>query len=525
MSQQTDFDYDYIVIGSGFGGSVSALRLSEKGYKVLVLEKGKWLNHNDFPKSIWNIKRWLWLPWFKCFGFFKISFFRHLTVLSHTGVGGGSLGYAAALPMPPTEFFLSDSWSHLADWQNELKEYYETAKRMLGAAPNPRLKTGDKALLELSQIEGIENQFEITNVGVFFADADNIVPDPYFTGMGPDRQGCNFCGGCMVGCRFNAKNTLDKNYLYLAQKRGAEIQAESKVYDVQPFLLSNGRQGYRIFWKSTTSFLPKKGEYTCEGVIFSGGVLGTVDLLIKLKQSSLPQLSDNVGFSIRTNSESLIGVTTFDRDTAFCDGVSIGSKLHTDKYSYLEPVSYPSGSGFWRLLMSPLVHGDNLGIRIVKIITDIIRQPIRNLKTYFVWNWAKRTQILLFMQTLDSTLRLKKGIFGLHSKVIAGKNPTAFMPQAKELSEKYARIVNGKPTVLLTESLFGRPTTAHIFGGAVMGRNKNEGVVDKNHRVFGYPNMYVCDGSVITTNPGVNPSLTITALTERAMSKIPRKVK
>ncbi len=513
-----DFDYDYIIIGSGFGGSVSALRLSEKGYKVLVIEKGKWLNAEDFPKTNWNLRKWLWLPGLRFFGLFKITLFRHVTTLSGVGVGGGSLVYANTLPVPKSHFFKSDTWAHLADWEDELKPFYSTALKMLGTALNPRMETGDRALLELSKKIGKEKDFETTHVAVYFGEPGVTVKDPYFDGKGPDRAGCIFCGGCMTGCRHNAKNTLDKNYLYFAQQNGAKIQAESEVYDV-----SAGDGGYVVKWKSSTHYLNKKGAFTTRGIIFAGGVLGTVKLLLKLKKSSLPGLSDKVGSHVRTNSESLIGVTTFDKKTVFSDGIAIGSILHTDEHSHLEPVRYSAGSGFWRLIMSPMAHGSNPFIRIIKVMFDAARHPVQNLRCYFVSDWAKKTQILLFMQTINDTLRFSGSLFGMGSSLEKGKSPTAFIPEAKILAEEYAKIVNGKPTVLLTETILGIPTTAHILGGCVMGKDREEGVIDKDNRVFGYDHMYICDGSMISANVGVNPSLTITALTERAMSKIPNK--
>jgi cholesterol oxidase len=524
-SQNADnVDFDYIIIGSGFGGSVSALRLTEKGYKVLVLEKGKRLRSQDFPRTNWNLKKWLWLPLFRFFGFFKITWFRHVTILSGVGVGGGSLVYANTLPVPKQEFFRASSWSHLADWQRELQEFYPLASKMLGTVICPRLENGDKSLRTLAQHMGKESAFEPTRVAVFFGEPEKTVPDPYFNGQGPDRSGCTFCGGCMVGCRYNAKNTLDKNYLYLAELGGASIQPESLVYDVHPFgQQEDGSQGYQVFWRSTTSLFGNRGSGTCSGVIFSGGVLGTVELLLKLKRRSLPNLSDRVGLHIRTNSESLIGVTTLDKDRIFSDGIAISSILHTDEYSHLEPVRYPSGSGFWRLLGVPFTQGSSALVRLFKVVLDLMLHPIKNSKVYFVRDWAKRTQILLFMQTLDSTLRLVQGLFGMKTTAEQGKRPTAFIPEAGMLARRYAALVNGKPMVLLTETLFGIPTTAHILGGAVMGRDRDEGVIDKDNKAFGYENMYVCDGSMISANPGVNPSLTITALSERAMSKIPEK--
>jgi cholesterol oxidase len=518
-------DYDYVVIGSGFGGSVAALRLSEKGYKVLVIEKGKWLAGEDFPKTNWNLKRWLWLPAFRFFGLFQMTFFRHVTVSSGVGVGGGSLVYANTLPIPKRKFFAADSWAHLADWESELKDFYQTGLNMLGAAQNPRLEVGDRALQELAQRIGKADCFESTPVAVYFGEPEVTVPDPYFRGQGPERAGCKFCGGCMIGCRYNAKNTLDKNYLYLAQCQGAKIQAEAQAYDVQPLDAANGAAGYRVKWRSSTAWLNKtQGEYTCRGVVFAGGVLGTVSLLLDSKRSSsLSRLSDQIGHGVRTNSESLITVTALDKKNVFSDGIAIGSILHTDENSHLEPCRFSAGSDFWRLLVGPMAHGSNVLIRILKVLKDWIVHPVENLKVVLVDGWAKRTQVLLFMQTIDSSLRFSKGMLGLKTMVETGNKPTAFIPEAKALAEHYAKIVNGKPAVLVTEMLLGSPTTAHILGGCVMGKDQTEGVIDKDNRVFGYENMYICDGSMISANPGVNPALTIIALSERAMSKIPAK--
>ena len=388
-----EYDYDYIIVGSGFGGSVSALRLSEKGYKVLVLEKGKWLDGKDFPKTNWNLRKWLWMPFFRFFGLFKITFFRHITVLSGVGVGGGSLVYANTLPVPKTEFFKSGTWGKLADWEDELKPFYDLSLKMLGAEPNPNLVEGDLALKEMARQMKIEDKFKPTNVAVYFGQPGRTVEDPYFDGKGPDRTGCVYCGGCMLGCRFNSKNTLDKNYLWLAQRLGAEIKAESQVVDVLP-LSEDGKAGYEVEFKDSTSFIKRKRKLKARGVVFSGGVLGTVKLLLKLKKNSLSRLSDMLGYQIRTNNEALIGVTTFNKETDFSKGIAIGSILHTDDHSHLEPVRYSAGSGFWRIMMAPMTHGKNILIRFIRILTDFIKHPLKNLKIILTRDFSRSTQIL-----------------------------------------------------------------------------------------------------------------------------------
>lgn len=517
------WDYDFVIVGSGFGGSAAALRLAEKGYRVLVLEKGLWKTAADFPRTNWNLKKWLWLPALRFSGFFKLTFFRNVTALTGVGVGGGSLVYANTLPVPAGEFFEAPSWAHLADWQNELTPFYDLARRMMGTVPTPRLAAGDLALKKLARQLGRQDHFRPTDVAVYFGEPDVEVPDPYFDGQGPPRSGCNFCGACMTGCRYNAKNSLDKNYLYLARRRGARIQARAEVCDVVPLGNSDGSDGYEVIWRRSLSDREEKTRVKTRGVVFAGGVLGTVELLLKLKKTSLPALSDRVGADIRTNSESLIGVVTPESRVDFSEGVAIGSILNTDAHTHLEPVRYGSGSGFWRTLMVPMAPGETAAARLRAILADLARRPARNLKAFAVKNFAARAQILLFMQTLDSRLRFSLGRCGLSSRLQSGAAPSPFIPEAGELARRYAAVVGGTPMVLLTEVLAGIPTTAHILGGVVMGANADEGVIDRNNRVFGYRNMFVCDGAMISANPGVNPSLTILALSERAMSKIPPK--
>jgi len=516
-------DFDYIIIGSGFGGSVSALRLAEKGYKVLVLEKGKRFSAEDFPKTNWNLKRWLWLPFLRFFGFFKITFFRHVGILSGVGVGGGSLVYANTLPRPGKEFFRSGTWANLANWEEELLPFYSDAERMLGATLNPKFHQGDFILKEIAADLKIEDRFEATKVAVFFGDPHNTSDDPYFNGEGPKRQGCRFCGACMIGCRYNAKNTLDKNYLFLAEKKGVKIIPESVVFNVIPLDNKNGASGYRVEWKSSTKIFKKKYAATAKGVIFSGGVLGTLPLLFKLKKTTLPDISNMLGRNVLTNSESLMGVIASGKENVFSDGIAISSILHLDEHTSVEPVRYPSGSGFWRLQVFPLVNGGNPLIRLIKTFLKILTNPLKTARFYFVWDWAKHTQILLFMQSINSSLKFEKGFFRMKSKIDKGKPPTSLIPEAAEVANKFAEKVGGMAGALLTDTLFGIPTTAHILGGCPMGKDINDGVIDKNNKIFGYENLYVCDGSMISSNPGVNPSLSITAITERAMSKIPPK--
>lgn len=522
MSNQ--FDYDYVIIGSGFGGSVSALRLSEKGYKVLVIEKGKWFNKpSDFAKTNWNLRKWMWLPSLGMTGIFKLTFFRHVAVLSGAGVGGGSLVYANTLPIPKAGFFNSGSWNGLRDWENELKPFYATAKKMLGAEKHPYMSRSDKAMQTLAEEMGNKNAFQKTDVAVYFGKVGETVPDPYFDGKGPDRTGCNLCGGCMLGCRFNAKNTLDKNYLHLAQQLGCEIKAETEVYDVIP-LNPDGSEGYRINFKESLSFFSKKGSVKAKSVIFAGGVLGTMDLLLKLKESSLPNLSDALGKGVRTNSESLIGVTTYNKNDSFSEGIAIGSIVNIDENRHVEPVKYSEGAGFWRLFMAPMVQGSTILSRVYRMIKEIVLHPIDNFKIFLVDDWSKRTHILLYMESIDSTLQMKRSKIGfIKTNIEAGTAPTAFNPVAQAIAHKIEKIINGKAMVMSNETLLGIPTTAHILGGACMGDNAESGVIDQNNHVFNYKNMLICDGSMISANIGVNPSLTITALTERAMSLIQPK--
>ena len=518
-----DRDYDFVIIGSGFGGSTAGLRLVDKGYRVLMLEKGSELKAADFPKTNWNLKRWMWLPIAGFRGMFKMTFFRHVTILSGVGVGGGSLTYACTHPVPKASFFGAESWSHLANWEQELRPHYAEAKRMLGVTQNPALTQADRVLQQVATGRGEPDAYEPTDVAIYFGKPGETVEDPYFDGKGPSRTGCIRCGGCMLGCRHNAKNSLDKNYLHLALAGGLKLEADTEVTAVRP--LDGG--GYRIEAKQGKfPWLRRKLEFTTERVVFSGGVLGTVDLLLRMKDdpNGLPKLSPQVGASIRTNSEALIGVITPDRGYDMSKGIAIGSIYQTDPQSHVEVVRYSRGSGFFRLLMAPLSSGDTPITRIARTVSLLIRHPIKILKAAIVGDMAKQTSILLYMRTFEGTLKLRRGWHGKMTTARGqGEVPTANMPEAHELAHAYADEVDGTPFTLMTETLFNIPTTAHILGGACMGDSDKTGVIDADHRVHGYDGLYVMDGAAVSANPGVNPSLTIVAMTERACSKIPAR--
>nr|WP_217910082.1 GMC family oxidoreductase [Pseudenhygromyxa sp. WMMC2535] len=516
-----------MVIGSGFGGSVSALRLVEKGYDVLMLEKGRELKAQDFPKTNWNLRKWLWMPRLGFRGLFVMRFFKHVTVLAGAGVGGGSLVYANTLPIPKSGFFNASSWSELAEWERELMPHYRVARRMLGAQVVPFMTEPDRLLRQIAADRGQPEAFENTHNAVYFGSPGKSVPDPYFDGHGPPRTGCIKCGACMTGCRHGAKNTLDKNYLHLARGLGLELRAECEVVDLRP--LPGG--GYEVHTREGAGLLGafrKRGRYTADKVIFSAGVLGTVDLLLRLRErGSLPQLSERVGWRVRTNSESLTGVAVGSREHDLSHGVAIGSIYQTDAHSHLEVVRYGDGSGFFRTLMAPHVGGDAPGaIKLIQAVAKAIRHPLGALRSYLMPNWARSVIILLYMRSTEGTLRFRrKGLLAkrMGSDVELGEKPTASIPEATELAEAMAEKTGGFVGSLLPETAFNIPTTAHILGGACMGDSPAAGVIDEQHRVFGHEGLYVIDGSAISANPGVNPSLTITALAERAMSKIPCK--
>ena len=527
MSDQAH--YDWIVVGSGFGGSVSALRLVEKGYRVLTIEKGRRFGREDFPETNWDVRRWLWMPAAGLKGLFQMSFLKHVTVLHGVGVGGGSLVYANTLPRPSEGFFRAASWSHLADsWEEELAPFYETASRMLGATEFPYHTSAEDVLASIAEDIGRPDDFHKTEVAVFFGEPDVEVEDPYFGGEGPRRVGCNQCGACMTGCRYGAKNTLDLNYLWLAERRGLRIEAETEVTRVSP----RGEGGYAVETRPSLDPDAPTCTFTADNIVFSGGVMGTVPLLLALREDegALPELSPRVGQAVRTNNEALLGIIQPDVD-GISHGIAISSILHTDEHSHIEPVRYGSGSGFFRLLALPHSPGKTVTGRLLGAAARLAKRPVQWTRALTMGDWADHTQILLYMRTLESTLTFRLGrsaYTGFRRALVSAVDegsapPSAFMEEATDLARRWAEKVDGVAMTLLTETVLGTPTTAHILGGCCMGTSAEDGVIDRDHRVFGYDGLYVIDGSAISANPGVNPSLTITALAERAMSKIPPK--
>jgi cholesterol oxidase len=514
--------YDYIIIGSGFGGSVSALRLVEKGYRVLTLEQGSELKAEDFPRTNWNLKRWLWMPRIGFRGLFRIAPFRHMTVVAGAGVGGGSLVYANALLIPKDGFFQHPGWAHLADWKAELLPHYHTARSMLGAMPTDFESPADVALRSVAADRGVPGAYEKPHLAILMGDSDRTIPDPYFGGEGPERTPCNRCGACMTGCIYDGKNTLDKNYLYLARKRGLKLHADTEVVKVGP--LANG--GYRVDARQGRSIFSRESvSYTARNVIFAGGALGSNRLLLKLKQdpSALPRLSDQLGRRVRTNSEALIFVTVPGSKVDFAYGVALNSLLQTDEHSHLETSSYGSGSGFFRLSTLPHVPGTgSLPLRLLRMLLVFLAHPVRILRAMTVWNWAKHTILLLYMRSTEGTLRFERGLFGRFvTRLDEGEVPKARIPEASQLAGEIAAKTGGVVMSSFIEQVFNTPVTAHVLGGCAMGDSPETGVIDPQHRLFGYDGLYVIDGSTVSANVGVNPALTIMALAERAMTFIP----
>jgi cholesterol oxidase len=537
--------FDFVIIGSGFGGSVSAMRLTEKGYSVLVLEKGKRFEDKDFARSNWQFWKYLWLPALWAHGILQISILKGVMVLHGAGVGGGSLGYANVLEVPADETFATSAWNQNLRWGEVLRPHYEVAKKMLGAAPNPKLWKADQILRQMADEICMGHTFRATDVGAYFGKEGVTVADPYFGGEGPARAGCKQCGGCMVGCRHNAKNTLPKNYLYFAEKYGTEIKAEVEVIDVRPWTTEDGQSAvngrssmvenarYAVTYQSSTSPLKRKHTVYARNVIFSAGVIGTMKLLLNLRdvKKSLPGLSRKLGHMVRTNSEALLGSLARTADVNYSEGVAISSIYNHNEITRVEPVRYPDGSSLMRFLAAPLIDTDvSVPIRILKFLGWMLSHPIDFAKALILPGWAHNVTILLVMQHADNRMRLRMGRSGFtlfRRGLVAEEEPGykihAQVQGSHELTRKFARRTNGVPLGSLGENLLGLPTTAHILGGAPIGQSAEDGVVNEKFEVHNYEGLYIIDGSIVPANPGVNPSLTITALAEYAMSRLESK--
>lgn len=523
--------YDFLVIGSGFGGSVSALRLSEKGYSVAVLEAGKRYRPEDFPESNWNVFKHLWAPALRCFGILRISFLSDVLILHGAGVGGGSLVYANTLLVPPDAFFQDPQWVGMKDWKGALASHYATVRKMLGVVRNEHETPADRVLRAAATTLGYGETYRMQDVGVYFGRPEVTVPDPYFDGAGPERTGCRLCGGCMVGCRHNAKNTLDRNYLFLAEKRGVEVFPETKATLIRE--LPDG--GYEVETRRSTAwFFSKRRTFRCRRLVLSAGVLGTLNLLFRSREAgTLTRLSPMLGGRVRTNSETLCGASARDDRVDYSEGVAITSSVFPDDVTHVEPVRYPRGSDLLSFLAT-------LQTEVTKVawhrpflwLWTRAKHPLDALRLMWPFKWARRSVILLVMQTLDNSIRVfrrRRWWWPFRRSLVSTAEQQrtkvpATIPQAQPLIRELARQMNGIPQNAINEVVLNTAITAHILGGCPIGPDPEHGVVDEAGRVYGYDGLYVADGSVIPANLGVNPSLTIAALAEHTMSHIePRR--
>jgi cholesterol oxidase len=527
----SQFDVDWVVVGSGFGGSVSALRLAEKGYSVKVLECGRRFRDEDFPKSTWDLRRYFWAPRIGLKGIFRLTQFRDVAVVSGCGVGGGSLGYANTLYVPGTDFFQDPQWGDLEDWERTLAPHYVEAQRMLGVAEVEQDDPADQLLRELGEHLGVGDTYRKTPVGVYQENPGKTVPDPYFGGEGPDRTGCLQCGRCMVGCPHGAKNTLVKNYLWLAERRGVKIEPERMVTEVRPLGALDGSDGYSIT-SERSGQIPGRGKrtITARGVVFAAGPLGTNKLLQRCRLGgALPKVSARLGELVRTNSEMILAVTVPENyPDDLTRRVAITSSIYPDPHTHIETVTYGHAGDSMNTLYTLLVGDGTKLTRPLKLLGQIVRHPGRFAKVMWPKGWSSRTIIVLVMQTLDNAIALRpklkrNGDVRLRTEQDPERPNPTFIPVANEAAEWLAKRTGGIAQSSFSEALFNVPNTAHILGGATIGHSPEDGVVDSRQRVFGYENLLVCDGSAVPANVGVNPSLTITALAEHAMSQLPPK--
>jgi len=514
--------YDYLIIGSGFGGSVSALRLAEKGYSVVLLEQGKKYKAEDYAKTNWRLGKYLWMPSLGLYGIQRLSFFRQASILTGIGLGGGSLVYANTLFKPPSKFFKTGNWARFNDWEKTLEPFYAEAGFMMGRTLYDKQNPEDLILRKIAKQMQREDTFQNVFVGVNLTDHEGEA-DPYFLGLGPLRKTCNGCAACMVGCRENAKNTLDKNYLYFAEKFGVKILTETKAVKLEK------KDGvYFVDTNSTTKFRKRKSSYKARNVIVSAGVLGSLEFLFKQKYDykTLPDISDQLGKNLLTNSETLTAVSGVNKKLN--NGVAISSVFHPDEDTNIEIVKYPEGSNLMKLFFSLSAGGSSNNVnRSLKLFVNILTHPIKFFKTLFSPNWSNHAVIFLVMQTLDNAMimRWKKGFFRNRLKIDnKGNNRVpAYIEIGQKVTEQFAKETGGISQNIILEVLLDRPTTAHILGGCLMSDNKESGVIKPSLEVHSYPGLYIIDGSVIQANPGVNPSYTILAMAEYSMSLIPSK--
>ncbi|GLW31703.1 GMC oxidoreductase [Actinoplanes regularis] len=509
-------DYDVLVIGSGFGGSVTALRLTEKGYRVGVLEAGRRFTDDQFAKTSWRLRDYVYAPALGCYGILRMTLLKNVLIMSGAGVGGGSLGYANTLYEPPDAFYTDPQWAGITDWKAELAPYYDQARRMLGVTTNPVETESDRALKAVADDLGVGHTYRRTPVGVFFGDEPGAeAPDPFFGGAGPDRRGCTLCGSCMTGCRNNAKNTLVKNYLYLAERAGARVHPLTTVRDVRP--LPGG--GYAVDTRRTGGL--RRHTFTAGQVVFAAGALGTQRLLHRLRdRGRLPEISPRLGELSRTNSESILGARTRRKDRDYSHGVAITSSIHPDPVTHVEPVRYGPGSNLLALLSTVLVDDAGGRPRWWAGLKQLAAAG-RDLRLYLSpRDWSRQTVVLLAMQPLDNSITVFRRWGRLTSRPGVGEPNPEWVPSAHDVARRTAEKVGGVPLGSYTE-LVGKPVTGHFIGGCAIGADPARGVVDPYHRLFGHPGLHVIDGSVVAANLGVNPSLTITALAERAVALWP----
>ncbi|RLV48523.1 GMC family oxidoreductase [Nocardioides mangrovicus] len=525
------YDYDVLVVGSGFGGAVSALRLTEKGYRVAVLEAGRRFADDELAENSWDLKKYLFRPEVGCYGIQRIDLLKDCVILSGAGVGGGSLVYANTLYEPLAAFYDDPQWRDITDWRSELAPYYDQAKRMLGVVEYPGFTPADKVMQETATAMGVGETWHPTPVGVFFGGPDErpdvAVPDPYFGGAGPARNPCRNCGECMSGCRHNAKNTLAKNYLHLAESRGAVIHAMTTVTRVRP----REGGGYEVTARFTGAKGPRKRTrtFTAEQVVMAASALGTQRLLHRMRdEGHLPHLSDRLGELSRTNSESILGSIARGRDVDYSEGVAITSSFHPDEHTHIEPCRYGHGSNAISLMQTVLTDGDGTGPRWRRWLQQLWATRHDAKQLYDLKHWSERTVIALVMQTIDNSITTYTKINPLTGRRFMTSrqghgipNPS-WIPAGNQAVRQMAEIMDGTPGGTVGEQ-FNRPLTAHFIGGCAIGTDPEHGVVDPYQRVFGHPGLHVLDGSAISANLGVNPSLTITAQAERAMAFWPNK--